>query len=246
MPGLLARTRLVQQCPGQERDLGRLIARWRYGCLRGGLGRSQWRCRILRGRRRLDYGRSGDCAELRVEGFEHPRGFFATGDAKVQPLFALEEDRIGVVLATVAALAAILLAHRRHHAPPQRPHIGKLHSLGERDPGIVPRRLAVIAVVQRPARRRRASGALQQCRRFSGGERINAAIERQKPGKETVQPGTLLGRKWRRFRNEVWDRRRRGVSHSYPCRSNMALSASTWCRRVNSAKFSWGPARLAR
>src|SRR5262249_56823588 len=97
-------------------------------------------------------------------------------------------------------------------------------SLGERDPGIVPRRLAVIAVVQRPARRRRASGALQQCRRFSGGERINAAIERQKPGKETVQPGTLLGGKWRRFRNGGWDRRAAGVSRSCPCPSRTALT----------------------
>ena len=51
-----------------------------------------------------------------------------------------ETDRTGIVLAVVAALAAILLRHRRHHAPAQRPAFGKLHALGHRQGLVVPGR----------------------------------------------------------------------------------------------------------
>jgi hypothetical protein len=98
------------------------------------------------------FGRRRDRAEFGIERLERPRGVLAARHAKIQPLLALDEDRIGIVLAIVPALAAILLAHRRHHAPPQRPAFRKPHALDERHGGIVPGRRSVIAVIERAAR----------------------------------------------------------------------------------------------
>src|SRR4029077_8510444 len=61
---------------------------------------------------------------------EHARGFFAAGYAEIEPLFGFGEQRVRIVLAMVAALAAILLSHRRHQPPRQRLAVGKLHALG--------------------------------------------------------------------------------------------------------------------
>ena len=51
-----------------------------------------------------------------IERLEHAGGFLAARHAKVQPLLFLREQRVGIVLAVVAALSAILLRHRGHHA----------------------------------------------------------------------------------------------------------------------------------
>src|SRR6202044_3814355 len=87
---------------------------------------------------------------------EHARGVFAAGHAQVQPLLVFQDDGVGVILAIVAALAAILLAHGRHEPPPQRPALGELHAIADRHGGVMPRRLSIIVVVERAARRRRA------------------------------------------------------------------------------------------
>ena len=59
-------------------------------------------------------------SHLGMQRLQHARRRLAAGYAQVQALFLLEEQSIGVLLAGVAALAAILLGHRRHHSPPQR------------------------------------------------------------------------------------------------------------------------------
>jgi hypothetical protein len=51
---------------------------------------------------------------------------------------------IGIVLAIITALTAVLLPHRGHHAPPQWPAIGELHPLAERQGLIVPRGAVVL------------------------------------------------------------------------------------------------------
>ncbi len=220
VPGLFLRTRLVEPGARDECRLGRMVScRYRRGGRVG--GRSGY------GRRR--FGGRRDGAELGVERLEHARGVFAAGHAQVQPLLVFQDDGVGVVLAIVAALAAILLAHGRHEPPPQRPAFGKLHALAERHGGIVPGRLPVVAVVERAARRRRARphDVVHQRRGLFGRQRVDAAVERQQAGEEAVEPGALLGRERRGVRNERRDRRRRGLRHSTACVSNSVLSAST-------------------
>ena len=157
-PGLLSRRRdrkvagtgLSRERPGLRCD------RRRRG---DGAAASRWRRR-----RRL--------LQLLVQRLQHPRGFLAAGDAEIEARFGLAGDRVGIVVAIIAALAAILLRHRRHHAPPQRPAFGKLHAIGDRHGLVVPRRFAVVAIaaglkhrralLRRQRRRRRRSTAARR------------------------------------------------------------------------------------
>ena len=218
MPRLFLRARLVEFCAGDEGCLGRMVS---CRCRRGGRVGSGY------GRRRLGGRRDG--AEFGVERFEHARGVFAAGHAQVQPLFVFQDDGVGVILAIVAALAAILLAHGGHEPPPQRAAFGELHAVAERHGGVVPRRLPIVAIIKRAARRRRARphDVVHQRRGLFRRQRVDAAIERQQPGEEAIEPGALLRRKRRGVRNERRDRRRRGLRHSTACVSNSDLSAST-------------------
>ena len=84
-----------------------------------------------------------------VQRFQHPGGFLAAGDAEIEPRLGLAGDRLGIVVAIIAALAAILLRHRRHHAPAQRTAFGELHAVGNRHGLVVPRRFAVVAIAGR-------------------------------------------------------------------------------------------------
>src|SRR3989304_4772693 len=59
--------------------------------------------------------------EFLVQRLERARGFLAAGHAEIEPLFLPQENRVCIVLTIVSALSAILLAHGRHHATPQRP-----------------------------------------------------------------------------------------------------------------------------
>ena len=97
------------------------------------------------------------------------------------------EDGVGVVRAIVAALAAILLRHRRHHAPPQRTSLGELHALLERHGRIVPgrapsspSRAPMFATVLQPRSRRPAPAA-------------PPASSDKQAGEEAVEPSALLG-----------------------------------------------------
>ena len=248
VPGLFARAFFVQPGAREESDRAGPIARRSRKGRGDGLGWRRGRRRRFGGCRRdgLRFGRCGDRAKFGIERLEHAGGFLATRDTEVQPLLAFAEDRVGVVLAVIAALATILLTHRRHHPPPQRPALRELHALGERHGGIMPGRFAVIAVGRWPARLRRDADRRDQRRAFGGAERIDAAVERQQPGEKAIQPGALLWGKWRSIGNQGRQRRRRGVGHSLACVSNKAFSASMSYRRVKAAKLSSRPARWAR
>ena len=123
-------------------------------------------------------------ADLRMQRLQHPGGFLAARHAEVQPLFLLLEQRVGVFLAVVAALAAILLAHRRHHLAAQRLAVGELHALGERQRLVVPRRAVVGLAADVDAGHQR--------RRILRRQRRHVAV--QQPGEEPVQPDALLRR----------------------------------------------------
>ena len=64
-----------------------------------------------------------------MQRLEHAGGFFATGHAEIEPLFLSQEDGVGIILTIVPALAAVLLAHGRHHPTAQGPPFGELHAL---------------------------------------------------------------------------------------------------------------------
>lgn len=93
---------------------------------------------LPRSRRRL--------VEFFVERLQHASGFLTARHAKVKTRFVFVGDCVGIVVAIVAALAAILLCHGSHHAPAQRPSLGKLHALGNRHGLVVPWCLTIVAV----------------------------------------------------------------------------------------------------
>src|SRR5206468_5999592 len=88
--------------------------------------------------------------ELLIKGLQRAGGLLAAWNAEIEPLLLPQEDDVRIVLAVVAALAAILLSHRRHHPPPQRLALGKFHALDERQRLVVPGRLPVVGVIERP------------------------------------------------------------------------------------------------
>ena len=137
MPGFLFRALAVQQPARQEFGRRRIVAR-----AAGFRDHRRRRCGIGRRRRR----RRWRLVDLLIERLQHPRGFLAAGDAEIEPRLALAGDRFGIVMAVVAALAAILLRHRRHELAPQRPAFGELHAIGDRHGLVVPGRLAVVAI----------------------------------------------------------------------------------------------------
>src|SRR5215471_8468782 len=183
--------------------------------------------------------------EFLIKSFEHAGGLLAARDAEIEPLLLLQEEDVRIVLAVIAALAAILLSHRRHHPPPQRPAVGKLHALGERQRLVVPRRLPVVAVIKWSV------GGGDQSRhqrgvrlRREGGDAC--AVKLEKPGKEAVEPCTLLRGERGAVGNQFRNRRTRRLSHSTASRSNMAFNAPSSWRRVNAANVSCSEARCAR
>ena len=64
--------------------------------------------------------------------------FFPPGTHRFNRSSFFQDDGVGVILAIVAALAAILLAHGRHETARQRPAFGELHALAKRHRRIMP------------------------------------------------------------------------------------------------------------
>jgi hypothetical protein len=90
--------------------------------------------------------RSWRLPKLFIKRLEHSRGFFAARNAQIEPRFGLVGNHLGIVMAVVAALAAILLRHRRHHLAADRTALSKFHAFGDRHGLVVPRRFAIIAI----------------------------------------------------------------------------------------------------
>src|SRR6185369_3191774 len=140
---------------------------------------------------------------LLVKRLHHAGGFLATRHAQVQPLFLAGEDRAGIILAVIAALAAVLLRHRRHQLPAYGLRLGQRHALGQRQRLVVPGRTAVIVLGGRGRR------AVHQGGRLLVAQRRHArAFERDKAGEEAVEPFALLRRERRALRNQRRKRRR--------------------------------------
>ena len=76
--------------------------------------------------------------KLGIKLLEHASGFLAARHAKIETLLRLREQSRRIVLAIVAALAAILLRHRRHQPARQRPPLGERHAIRQRHRRIVP------------------------------------------------------------------------------------------------------------
>ena len=137
-----------------------------------------------------------------MQRLDHAGGVLAAGHAQIQPRFLAFEDRAGIFLAVVAALAAILLRHRRHQLPAQRLAFGELHALGQRQRLVVPGRAAVVILrILCPARDQR--GGL-----VAGNRRNAETVERHQPGEEAVEPGALLVGERRGLRHQRGERRR--------------------------------------
>ena len=234
MPSFLFGAGFVEQLARQDFGGNGIVARG-----------ARWRFRLWRQRRfgdGLGLRRCGSrrALELLGEILDHAGGFLAARHAEIQPLFLAGNDRTGIILAVVAALAAILLRHRRHHLPAQRLVVRELHAFGQRQGLIVPRRAAVIvlrALGVRRARHQRDSLVSRQ-------RRHARIVERNQPGEEAVEPGALVLGERRGFGHQRWNRRRH-VFHHAASASNIVFSASTSCRRANVRKVSSRAARCA-
>ena len=89
---------------------------------------------------------------------QHAARLFAAGDAQVELGLGAAGDGRRVGLAQIAALAAVLLRHGREQLARQRPALGKLHALVDRQGDIVPGRAVVgLAAGQRLRRGARAA-----------------------------------------------------------------------------------------
>ena len=148
---------------------------------------SRRRSARLRARRGAPRRRARRLADLLMERLQHAGGFLAARHAQVQPLFLLGEDEIGIVLAIVAALAAILLRHRGHHAPAQRRPSGKVIRSASGSAWSCHGAAPSSAVTEFVLCTRHQRGALLGRERGDAG-----AVERHETGKEAVQPGALL------------------------------------------------------
>ena len=217
VPGLFLRARLVQAAARQERRRDRIVA----GAAerRGERRLCQHRCRRPLPRRRRA------AIEFLIKLLEHAGGVFAARHAQVQPLLGFGKQRVGVVFAVVAALAAVLLRHRRHQPTRQRLAVGELHAIGHRHRRIVPRGAIIGFRRCRGAAIRHKAG--QQLGDFIGGKRRDALLQPEQPGEQAVEPGALLRGERRGFGNEGRDRRPRRHAHAAVSCSTSALSAST-------------------
>ena len=84
--------------------------------------------------------------EFFIKVLEHPCGFLAAWNAKIETRLSLARECVGIVMAIVATLPAILLRHSRHHPTSQRTAFSKLHALIDRHGLIVPGRLTIVTV----------------------------------------------------------------------------------------------------
>ena len=234
MPGLLLRALRVELAPRQEGRLDRILARAAglAGRGRGGVGDDGRRCR--RGALGLRL------VELLGELLDGAQSLLAAGDAQVEALLLLQEQRVGIVGAVVAALAAILLRHGGHEARRERPLGGHLHALVESEGGVVPGRVAVVG-------QRRPVGGFAS---LAAGDGRRARRPRREEGREIArQPGALLERERGVLRDQ---RQGRDSVHAHAAASRTgadsarARKASSSCRSAKAWKPSSRPRRCAR
>src|SRR4051812_49368986 len=97
----------------------------------------------------------------------------------------------------------------------------------------MPWRFAVVGIAELVGGGRHQRGVLLRRQRCDAG-----TVERHQAGKESVQPGALLGRERRGFGNERRDRRRHVLAHAVTSASNICFSASIWWRLLKVRKVS--------
>ena len=226
MEGLFLRAFRIEPATRQEARGDRRFARPAGHQALRGLGRRAGRGRGGQG------GRRRRRADLRSQRFQHAQRLLAARHAQIEPLLRLAGQRIGIVGAVVAALPAILLRHGRHQARRDRLAVGKPHAFVERHGGIMPGR----GIVAGERRGRRSSHI-----GWSGdADRAGHAAGRECGGKETGEPGALLGRERRALRHQGENRRRRLRGHSAASGTiDRALSASSGTASASSAAMSW-------
>src|SRR5262245_31218385 len=180
--------------------------------------------------------------DLLVELLEHAGSILAARHTKVQALFFFGEHRFRIIMAVVATLPAVLLRHRRHHPPPQRPTFSKFHAVGECHCGVMPRRTVIDLYRWRDAR---VDKPRQKFRDIRTRERRHASLQIKQAGEQPVEPGALFRRERRGLGDEGWDRWPLCDAHA-ASRSAIALSTSISCRRANAIKLSSHAARFLR
>ena len=179
-------------------------------------------------------GRRGRRPLLRGERLEHARGVLAARGAEIEPRLLARREGVRITLAIIAALAAILLRHGRHHPSPQRSAFSELHARVEGQRLVVPGRLAVIGI-----------GRLQE-RAALGSNAIGVtplSTDRQ-AGEKSVEPAALLGGEGRRFRDEA--RRRGHVGHCRISASARRRIVAASQRRAKATKCSSSFSRCRR
>jgi hypothetical protein len=194
-------------------------------------------------------GHQGGAVQLLIELLEHAGGFLASRHAKVQPRLRFGEQRVRIILAVIAALPAILLRHRRHEPARQRLAIGEFHAIGHRHRRVVPRGAVVSfggVVLRRNGACRAVEKSGQKLRGVGGRYRRDIFRQSEQAGEQAIEPGALLYRERRGFRNEGRNGRPLGNAHTAASGSAIALSASTSCRREKTRNDSSGEARCVR
>ena len=245
MDGLLLGALAVEAAARQEGRLARRLARQ---CRPQG-----WVSSRLCGRRQghLD-DRRGRGVEFDGEAFDEAHRLLAAGGAEVEARLGLQKDRVGVIGAIVAALAAVLLRHGGHQARRERPVRRHRHALGRRHGRIVPGSL----VVGGEDRAGRGRGTRQvQPHACRAGQGFGRGDRPQRRGEEAGEPAPLLVGEGGGFGNEVDGRHGRLEGHASTSAASAraararVASARSWsgsCRRAKAAKPSAGSARWSR
>ena len=153
-------------------------------------------------------------ARLLDELLQHPRSVLAAWRAEIQAIFRLFRNGFRIGCAIIAALAAILLRHRGHHAARERLAVGELHARVDRHGGIVPGRIVVV-------RSRRQRGTIRQ----RGHTR---SVERQSAREKARQPGALLFIEGRVFGDQRNHRRRDRRIHQHVSSMNLCSVSTLW------------------
>jgi hypothetical protein len=208
MPGFFFRAGLVEPAARQEGGVDGIVPGAAGRCGGRGFGRGLRRRRD--GCRRWRRRSSRAAVEFLIKLLEHAGGLLASRHAQIQPLLGFGKQRVRVVFAVVAALAAILLRHRRHQPARQLFALGELHTVRQRHRRIVPRRIVssrpVIDVGALPGSNRRGYAAIkqtgQQLCSVGARHRRDGFGQAKQAGEQAIEPSPLLRRKWRRFGNQ--------------------------------------------
>ncbi len=175
------RAGFVEQRARHENRFGRIVARAAGTGAAGAMGEAVVDAAGARRRRGwgVQFRRTATCSVRSVS--------LPPGTQRLSFASFSDGDRVGIVLAIVAALAAILLAHRRHHAPAQR--LACRRASGARQAAWSGRATAR----RRP--RRPGGGAGHQGRAVLRRQRRDAAVGKTERGDEkAVEPSALLRR----------------------------------------------------